>query len=92
VDFDGTQQQAMAEYGATLVDRVNFNRGRVDPSLAWSASASQEWSVGDHVKMRLQADGENLSNRVNIIDFAGLFSGNAVAPPRSGDLKLTVQF
>jgi outer membrane cobalamin receptor len=92
VDFDGTQQQALAEYGAALVDRVNFNRGRVDPSLAWNASVGRQWSVGDDVKMRLQAGGENLNNRINIIDFAGLFSGNAVAPPRSGDVRLTMEF
>lgn len=92
VDFDGTQQQALAQYGADLVNRVNFARGRVDPSLAVDASAGEEWSIGDHLKMRLQADGENLNNRVNLIDFAGLFSGNAVAPPRSGDLTLSLQF
>jgi hypothetical protein len=28
----------------------------------------------------LQADADNLNNRLNIIDFGGLFSGNAIAP------------
>jgi hypothetical protein len=92
VDFDGTRQQALAQYGADLVDRVNFDRGRVDPSLEWNASAGTEWRMGERVKMRLQADGENLTNRINIIDFAGLFSGNAVGPPRSADVTLTVHF
>lgn len=92
VDFDGTREQALAQYGAALVDRVNFVRGRVDPSLAVDASAGEEWSISDRVKMRLQADGENLNNRINLIDFAGLFSGNAVAPPRSGDVTLSIHF
>ena len=34
VDFDGTRNQALAQYGPALVDRVNFARGRVDPSLS----------------------------------------------------------
>jgi hypothetical protein len=92
VDFDGTRQAALAEYGSDLVNRVNFERGRVDPSLEWNASIVEEWNVADHVKMRLQADGENLNNRLNLIDFEGLFSGNAVAPPRNGDVALTIQF
>jgi hypothetical protein len=92
VDFDGTRQQALAQYGADLADRVNFDRGRVDPSLAWNASVGAEWEVGDSAKMRLQADGENLNNRIDLIDFAGLFSGNAVGPARSGDIALRVSF
>ncbi len=92
VDFDGTRQQALAEYGAALVNRVNFDRGRVDSSLSVGASAGAEWPVGDRMKMRLQVDGENLNNRINPIDFAGLFSGNAVEPPRSGDVTLRLRF
>ena len=92
VDFDGTREEALAQYGAALVDRVNFERGRVDPSLAVDASAGEEWPVGDRVKMRLQVDGENLNDRINLIDFAGLFSGNAVEPPRSGNVSLSVHF
>ena len=42
--------------------------------------------------MRLQADIQNLNNRLNVIDFAGLFSGNAIAPPRSYTLRLTTNF
>jgi hypothetical protein len=42
--------------------------------------------------MRLQAGVENLSNRLNLINFAGLFSGNAIAPPRSYALRLQTTF
>jgi hypothetical protein len=42
--------------------------------------------------MRLQADVLNLNNRLNLIDFAGLFSGNSIAPPRSYSLRLTMDF
>jgi hypothetical protein len=35
---------------------------------------------------------ENLNNRLNVIDFGGLFSGNAIGPPRSYFLRLAATF
>jgi hypothetical protein len=46
----------------------------------------------EHAAIRLQADGTNLNNRLNIIDFGGLFSGNAIGPARSFALRLTTSF
>jgi hypothetical protein len=34
----------------------------------------------------------NLNNRLNVIDFGGLFSGNAIGPARSGFVRLTTSF
>jgi hypothetical protein len=42
--------------------------------------------------MRLQVDGQNLTNVVDVINFAGLFSGNAIGPSRSVSLRLTTNF
>lgn len=92
VEFVGTRQQAIAQYGYVLVNRVNFQRGRVLPSLAMDASASVQLWRKNKTVLRFQADGQNLNNRINLIDFAGLFSGNAVAPPRSYGLRLTATF
>jgi hypothetical protein len=44
------------------------------------------------VAVRLQADGENLSNKLEVIDFGGLFSGNAIGPGRMGMLRLVTTF
>jgi hypothetical protein len=46
----------------------------------------------DRFSTHLQADLENLNNRLNVIDFGGLFSGNAIAPPRSYALRLMTTF
>jgi hypothetical protein len=92
VEFDGTLQQAIAQYGQQIINRVNFERGRVRPSLSVDASVGADLYKKDKISMRLQADGENLNNRLNLIDFAGLFSGNAVGPPRSYALRLTTNF
>ena len=85
-------QEAVAEYGQAIVDRVNFARDRVRPNLSIDASAGVELWKHDQAALRLQADVQNLNNRLNLINFAGLFSGNAVAPPRSYFLRLAATF
>jgi outer membrane receptor for Fe3+-dicitrate len=90
--FTGTYQQALAQYGQAVVDRINFARGRVRPSLAVDLSVGTELYKNDHLTAHLQADVENLSDRLNVIDFGGLFSGNAIAPPRSYSLRLQTSF
>jgi hypothetical protein len=92
VAFDGTYAQALAEYGQAVVDRVNLVHGRVSPSLAIDASAGVQLFNTDKLKMSFQADVQDLNNRLNVIDFAGLFSGNAIAPSRSYGLRLKVKF
>jgi hypothetical protein len=42
--------------------------------------------------MHFQVDGENLTNILDVIDFGGLFSGNAIGPSRSFALRLTSDF
>ncbi|HEX6773062.1 MAG TPA: hypothetical protein VF126_13600 [Acidobacteriaceae bacterium] len=46
----------------------------------------------DRMQTRLQLDATNLNNRLNVIDFQGLFSGNAIAPARSLLLRLNTSF
>lgn len=92
VKYDGTIPDAIAQYGQQVVDRVNFPQGRVRQSLAINASFGADLWKTEKYKIRLQADGTNLNNRLNVIDFAGLFSGNAIAPQRSFALRLTTTF
>ncbi len=91
-EFDGTEAEALAQYGQEVVDRINFARGRVKPSLSVDASFSAEIYQRERVKVRMQADVENLNDRLNVIDFGGLFSGNAIGPPRSYSLRLATEF
>jgi outer membrane cobalamin receptor len=92
---DDTQQAirtAIAQYGQAVVNRVDFSRGRVKPSLSMNLSFGVDLWRHDQIASRLQADVENLNNRLNLIDFAGLFSGNSIAPPRSYALRLQTTF
>ena len=81
-----------AQYGQKVVDRINFNRGRIYPSFQVNASAGAELYKSDRFTTRIQADGQNLTNVLNVIDFGGLFSGNAIGPSRSFALRLTTVF
>jgi hypothetical protein len=93
---DETQAQCIAgvvaQYGHQVVDRINFNRGRILPAFQVNASVGAMIYKSDRLNMRIQADGQNLNNVLNVIDFGGLFSGKAIGPPRSFALRLTTTF
>ena len=91
-EFDGDPATVLAQYGQRVLDRINFDRGRILPSFQVNASAGAQVYRSDRIKMNLQADGENLNNVLDVIDFGGLFSGNAIGPPRGFALRLTTTF
>ena len=91
-EFEGDYDTALAQYGPAVLSRVNFARGRVLPSLLLNASAGVDLYTKEKVDMKLQIDGQNLTNVLNLIDFGGLFSGNAIGPGRSATLRLTTTF
>jgi hypothetical protein len=91
-EFDGDPDTVLAQYGQQVLNRINFNRGRIYPAFQVNASAGADLYQSDRMTMRLQADGQNLNNILNVIDFGGLFSGNAIGPSRSFALRLTTTF
>jgi hypothetical protein len=99
-DFQCPDGETLAEceaaqaaiHGQNVINRLNFVRGRLLPSFQVSASAGVDLYKSDRFGMRLQADGENLTNVIDMIDFGGLFSGNAIGPSRSYMLRLTTSF
>jgi outer membrane cobalamin receptor len=91
-EFDGTEAEAIAQYGQAVVDRVNLDHDRVRPSLSIDISVGGQIYKSERLNVNLQGDISDLNNRLNVIDFAGLFSGNAIAPQRSYALRLTTTF
>jgi TonB dependent receptor len=83
---------ALAQYGASILNRVNFAAGRVRPNFSLDAAVGATFfhKEGKDVSMQLEAN--NLTNRVNVLNFASLFSGTAVAPPRSVSARLKLSF
>jgi len=84
--------QEVQTYGQRVIDRINFARGRIYPAFQVNASAGADIYKSDRMNMRFQIDGQNLNNVLNVIDFGGLFSGNAIGPPRSFAMRLTTNF
>ncbi|HEY6466598.1 MAG TPA: TonB-dependent receptor, partial [Candidatus Acidoferrales bacterium] len=81
-----------AQYGQDVVNRINFDRGRILPSFQVNASVGADLYKSERFNVRFQADGENLNNVLDVIDFGGLFSGNAIGPSRSFALRLSTDF
>src|ERR1700728_3627623 len=81
-----------AIYGQQVINRLNFARGRILPSFQVNVSAGTDLYKSERMNVRFQADGENLTNVIDVIDFGGLFSGNAIGPSRSFALRLTTSF
>jgi hypothetical protein len=91
-EYTGTEAEALAQYGPAVISRLNFERGRVKPQLALSASLGVTVCSCKNALITLQADADNLNNRLNVINFGGLFSGNAIAPERNFALRLNTTF
>jgi hypothetical protein len=91
-EFTGSENQALVEYGQQVLNRINFADGRMKPSFSLDASAGAELYKKESRSLRLQADAQNLTNRLNVLDFAGLFSASAISPPRSYFLRLAATF
>ena len=92
VEFEGDRDDAEGQYGPRIVDRVDFERGRLRPSFTVDASAGVVLVQRDRRAVRVQADVLNLTNRLNVINFSGLFSGTALAPPRALAIRVHTEF
>jgi hypothetical protein len=82
-------RDGFATFTGTIDD---FETGRVDPSLTFDVSAGVILFNRSTRSARLQVDVRNLTDRLNVINFAGLFSGTALAMPRSASVRLRVDF
>jgi hypothetical protein len=80
------------EYGQQVINHLDFKLSRIDPYLTENASVGVDLYQHEKRWVRLQADVQNLSNTLELIDFGGLFSGNAIGPSRSVMVRLTTGF
>ena len=83
---------AIEQYGERIVDRVDFETGRVRPSFSLDASAGLRRAKSARAGSACRSTLRNLTNRLNVINFAGLFSGTALAAPRSVAVRLQAEF
>jgi len=86
-----TESFLLAQYGSAILDRVNFDGQRTRPTFSLDVAASAQLYRKELRTVTLQIQVSNLTDRVNVLNFASLFSGTAVSVPRSvsGGLKLS---
>ncbi len=90
VELEGTVDPAAVD--PRLLEQVNQERGRLRPSWTLDVAAGADLFTHEKKAVRLQGDVTNLTDRLNVINFAGLFSGTAVAAPRAFSLRMSVEF
>jgi outer membrane receptor protein involved in Fe transport len=75
-----------------VLAQVDLDAGRVRPASTFDVSAG--WMVLKTGKGRieLQADLRNVTDRLRVINFAGAFSGTALAAPRAVAARVRVEF
>ncbi len=91
-EYDDDPEEAVEQFGQRVVDRVDFETGRVRPSLSLDASTGVTLTRPGRGGLHLQVEVRNLTNRLDVINFAGLFSGTALAPPRSVAVRVRADF
>jgi hypothetical protein len=75
-----------------ILRQVDFARDRLRPCYSVDVSGGVTLFSKENRSVRLQADVANVANHLNVINFAGLFSGTAVGVPRSGHVSLKAEF
>jgi len=91
---DTTQDQAflLAQYGSAILNRVNFDRGRIRPIFSVDLAAGAQLYRKELRSVSAQVQVSNVTDRVNVINFASLFSGTAVSVPRSVSAGVKLSF
>ena len=82
----------LTAFGPQILSRVNFQRGRVRPNFSLDAAAGAELFHSEQRSAMVQIQVSNLTDRLNVINFESLFSGTAVAAPRSVSARVKFTF
>lgn len=93
VDLNGEDVATLIQqFGQQVVDRVNLAGGRVKPTLSVDLSTAVELYHKESRTLRVQGDIRNLNDRLNLLNFASLFSGTAIGVPREYALRLRYEY
>ena len=82
----------LAAFGQQTLDRVDLARGRVRPNYSFDVAAGAEIYHKESRSVALQVQVANVADRLNVINFASLFSGTALGEPRSVSASLRLTF
>ena len=82
----------LQQYGPAILNEVNFNARRVRPNFSLDAAAGATLFHKEGKDITFEIEGHNLTDKLNVLNFASLFSGTAVAPPASVSARLKFGF
>lgn len=82
----------IAQYGAAVVSRINLSTNRVGPNFSLDLGMGAELYRKESRSVQFQLQAVNLTDRLNVINFASIFSGTAIAMPRSVSGRLRIAF
>ena len=74
------------------MNRVNFDAARARPNFSLDAAAGATLFHKEWKDVSVQVNVNNLTNRINVINFASLFSGTALGISRSASARLKLAF
>jgi hypothetical protein len=89
---DADMATLVEQFGPQIVNQVNLERGRVRPNFSLDAAGGAELFRKEQRSVAMQIQVTNLTNRVNVLNFESLFSGTAVAVPRSVSARVKFTF
>jgi hypothetical protein len=82
----------LQQYGPSILNEVNINTDRVRPNFSLDVAAGATLFHKEGKDVSFEIEGHNLTDKVNVLNFASLFSGTAVAPLASVSARLKVGF
>jgi hypothetical protein len=85
-------RDALEGIDPAILNRVDFERERLKPSYSLDLSGGVRLLKREQRQVRVQVDLENVTNHLNVINFAGLFSGTAVGIPRAARVSIKADF
>ncbi len=90
-DDDDDHVTAVQPIPQAILDKVNFERQRVRPNFSLDFSVGARVWERDQRSVTLQFDLRNATDRLNVVNFSGLFSGTALAPGRQAMVQLRLR-
>jgi len=92
IEDNADEDILISQFGEKILGRVNLEGGRVRSNVALDLGSGIRLWRRNQRQLQLRAEVTNVTNRLNVINFAGLFSGTAVAAPRSATVGLQIEF
>jgi hypothetical protein len=92
LEDDADPEDLEEQYGGEILDQVDFEAGRVRPNLTLDLGVGAELWRGAARRLMLRAEFANITDRLNLINFAGIFSGTAIGGPRSASVRVAYEF